>query len=107
MLLQPTLTGDITLHHVLRVHPRTLARVDHDGPVRAVAFSPDGAWMATGSDDGSARVLDAASGAERARLDHDGPVGAVAFSPDGACVATGSDDGSARVFDAASGAERA
>ena len=72
---------------------------------RAVAFSPDGTRVATGSGDGSARVFDAATGAEMCRLDHDGGVCAVAFSPDGARVATGSGDGSARVFDAATGAE--
>jgi WD40 repeat protein len=76
-----------------------LARLDHDKAVRAVAFSPDGARVATGSDDGSARVFEAATGTELARLDHDKAVRAVAFSPDGARVATAS-DGSARVFEA-------
>jgi WD40 repeat protein len=33
-----------------------LSRADHGAPVRAVAFSPDGSQVATGSDDGSARV---------------------------------------------------
>ena len=85
-----------------------MARLDHDGPVYAVAFSPDGAWVATASEDGTARVFEAATGAEVARLDHDGAVMAVAFSPDGARVATASDDvfgggGSARVFEAATG----
>ena len=107
MLLTPTLQGDIALRHVLRQHPRILARLDHGGAVWAVAFSPDGAWVATGSSDGSARVFDAATGVARARLDHGRAVWAVAFSPDGAWVATGSSDGSARVFDAATGAERA
>jgi WD40 repeat protein len=77
-----------------------LSRLDHDGPVRAVAFSPDGTRVATGSGDGSARVFDAASGQPLARLDHGGLVWAVAFSPDGTRVATGSDDRSARVFEA-------
>ena len=87
--------------------------------MNAVAFSPDGTRVATGSGKvlgasggGSARVFDAATGAEISRLDHDSPVYAVAFSPDGTRVATGSGkvlggrgDGSARVFDAATGAE--
>ena len=64
------------------------------GPPRArsvaVAFSPDGARVATGSGDGSARVFDAATGAEISRLDHERAVYAVAFSPDGTRVATGS-----------------
>ena len=78
-----------------------------ENPVAVAAFSPDGTRVATGSVDGSARVFDAATGAELARLDHDGEVNTVAFSPDGSRVATGSDDGSARVFDAATGAELA
>ena len=69
-----------------------LVRLNHDGPVWAVAFSPDGTRMATGSGDGSTRVFDAATGAVLVRLDHDGPVLAVAFTPDGTQVATASAD---------------
>jgi WD40 repeat protein len=36
-----------------------LARLNHYGPVNAVAFAPDGTRVATGSDDGTARVFDA------------------------------------------------
>jgi hypothetical protein len=84
--------GDIAIRSVLRLHPRTLARFDHDQRVTSVAFSPDGTRVATGSDDGSARVFHAATGAELARLDHDGEVTAVAFSPDGDWVISGSTD---------------
>jgi WD40 repeat protein len=66
--------------------------------VYAVAFSPDGTRVATGSGDRSARVFDAATGAEISRLDHGSPVYAVAFSPDGTRVATSSGDRSARVW---------
>ena len=71
-----------------------------------VTFSPDGQWVATASDDGSARIFDPATGTERSRLTHDGWVNWVAFSPDGQWVATASDDGSARIFDPATGTER-
>ena len=74
-----------------------ISRLDHEGGVSAVAFSPDGTRVATGSGDRSARVFDAATGAEISRLDHEGGVYAVAFSPDGTRVATGSRDRSARV----------
>jgi WD40 repeat protein len=107
LLTQPTAHGDIALRRVLRLHPPTLARLDHDNAVAAVAFSPDGTRVATASADGSARVFEAATGAELARLDHGNAVTAVAFSPDGTRVATASDDRSARVFEAATGAELA
>ena len=77
---------------VRRATGAEIARLDHDGAVSAVAFSPDGTRVATGSYDGSARVFDAATGTEIARLDHDDSVSAVAFSPDGTRVATGSYD---------------
>ena len=115
VLVHPTAQGDLALRNVLRLHPRTLSRLDHDGAVNAVAFSPDGTRVATGSGGPvgyrSGRVFDAATGAQQARLDHDGAVNAVAFSPDGTRVATGSGGlvgrGSARVFDAATGAQLA
>jgi WD40 repeat protein len=59
LLTEPTLQGDLALRRVLRLHPRTLARLDHDDWVRAVAFAPDGTRVATASNDGSARVFEA------------------------------------------------
>ncbi len=73
--------------------------------VNAVAFSPDGRYVATGSNDGTARVFEAVSGKEVSRLTEQGEVSSVAFSPDGRYVATGSGDGTARVFEALSGKE--
>jgi WD40 repeat protein len=56
--------------------------------VRAVVFSPDGKTLATGGFDGTIRLLDAASGAERACLATGLPhVNALAFSPDGTTLA--------------------
>ena len=39
--IEPDVAQDLALRHVLRLHPRMLSRLDHDGGVRAVAFSPD------------------------------------------------------------------
>jgi WD40 repeat protein len=99
LLTGHTAQGDISLRRVLAIHARPIARLDHDKTVYTVAFSPDGACVATGSGDGSARLLDSATGVELARFQHGGMVSSVSFSRDGTRVATGSDDGTARVFD--------
>jgi WD40 repeat protein/DNA-binding SARP family transcriptional activator len=76
----------------------------HDGYVNALAFSPDSQHLLTGSDDGTARVWDARSGAlERTLRGHDGIVRGVSYSDDGRWIATAGGDGTARVWPAAGG----
>ena len=76
------------------------------GPVLAVAITPDGARIVTGSGDNTARVLAASTGAQLLQLKgHTGPIRTVAVTPDGERMITGSDDGTARVWDASTGAE--
>jgi WD40 repeat protein len=74
----------------------------HQGAVVAVAFSPDGSRIVTGSDDGTARLWDAATGRPVGEpLPHSGAVLAVAFSPGGETILTASRDGAGRLWDAA------
>lgn len=65
----------------------------------AVAWSPDGRWIAAPSTDRQAHLLDAATGRAAGLLPHDGAVNCVAFSPDSQRLATGSHDGTARLWD--------
>ena len=71
-----------------------------------VAFSPDGQWVATASDDRTARIFNPETGEERPPLDHDSWVNWVAFSPDGRWLATAGNDGTARIFNPETGIER-
>jgi WD40 repeat protein len=68
--------------------------------VYAVAFSPDGARVVTGSGDATAKVWDASNGKLLSSLKgHQASVTAVAFSPDGERVVTASGDRTARLWD--------
>jgi uncharacterized delta-60 repeat protein len=82
-----------------------VARMTYEDWVRAVAFSPDGRYVVSGSDDGTARVWSVETGQEVARVTHDGAVSAVAFSPDGKYVVSGGGDSTARAWEAQSGQE--
>jgi WD40 repeat protein len=80
----------------------------HVGRVGAIAFSPDGGRVATGSTDGSARVWKVADGELVTILPgHENYVTDVEFRPDGNLIATASRDGRARIFDAQSPTLRA
>ncbi|MBN1978352.1 MAG: WD40 repeat domain-containing protein [Anaerolineae bacterium] len=105
----PTLEGDQTLRQVLRLLPRIVARVEHEGYVRDVTFSPDGRLVALGGGDygdpDEVRVWEVATGREVACMEHEAPVSAVAFGPDGRWIVSGSHDDTVRVWEAATGRE--
>jgi tricorn protease-like protein len=78
----------------------------HDTAVVALAFSPDGALVASGSVDETIRLWEAATGKEVLRIEaHAGVVGSVAFSPDGKTLASGGEDFTVRLWDVATGRE--
>jgi WD40 repeat protein len=71
----------------------------------AIDFSQDGQYLATGSQDFTARIHTVRDGAEQARLIHELPLWTVRFSPDGKHLLTASEDHTARVWEIRSSVE--
>ncbi|MGH9775002.1 MAG: toll/interleukin-1 receptor domain-containing protein [Candidatus Acidiferrales bacterium] len=83
---------------------RTLS--GHTASVRAVSFSPDARWLASGSVDQTIKLWDVATGQEvRTLSGHTGSVWSVAFSPDGRWLASGSTDQTVKLWDVTTGQE--
>ncbi len=76
----------------------------HSGRVNAVAWSPDGKRIASGSDDHTAQVWDATTGDRLFTYrDHSDGVNTVAWSPIGRYIASGSQDRTLQVWNADTG----
>jgi len=73
----------------------------HDAEMLSVAFSPDGARLATGDINGCVSVWDYATGKKlKTMKGHTGKVYSVSFSPDGKRIASGGNDCSVILWDA-------
>ena len=85
------------LWEISRQHIATLE--GHTRYVSSVAFSPDGATLATGSQDSTIRLWDVATKRNIAMLRHSHLVRSVAFSPDGTTLAIGSNSRGVELWD--------
>jgi WD40 repeat protein len=73
---------------------------DHTDIVYKVAFSPDGAMLASASDDNTVIVTDVRDGSSKFTLHDSWNVDAVTYSPDGKYIATGNALGQIKLWDA-------
>jgi WD40 repeat protein len=81
--------------------PRDMTLLGHDGRVLAVAFSPDGRTLASGSTDNTIILWDVATGGSIGEPlhGHNNWVRSLAFSPDGQTLASSSADGTIILWD--------
>jgi len=95
-------------HHMIIVLDvescRELARIEHSGTRKCIAFSPDGTKLTAGGggsikDHNTAKLWDAETGEELFKMIHRDFVEDVAFSPDGKKIVTVGIDRSARLWD--------
>ncbi len=81
-------------------------RLRHSAGILALAFSPDGKILATGSHDRSLRLWEVRTGREIRRLPQiKGPVWTVAFSPDGRLLTASGWQNTIHLWEAATGKE--
>ncbi|HET9905667.1 MAG TPA: TIR domain-containing protein [Anaerolineales bacterium] len=99
-----TLQGEEALRRALLSPPVERTLRGHSGTVYSVAYDSDGKRLVTASEDGTARIWDAATGEELIALSsHEGAVKDAAFSPDGRLVATAGADGIVMIWDTVTG----
>lgn len=110
-------TGDLVADDTVRKPPERVQadgpglsivpQLGHPGQVTDIAFSPDGRFLATASNDRTARLWDVGTGVELKVLrGHWSTVSSIAFSPDGRFLATASSDGTTRIWDPVFGRQR-
>ena len=87
--------------------PRKLVTLEgHQRPVRGMTYSPDGSLIASGSDDGTARIWDVKTGEQLGTFTgHRSEVLWVVFSPDGTRLVSAGEDKTIRIWEVKTGKE--
>ena len=83
--------------------PEIFIQLGHSGNIRSVAFTSDGAYLVSGSDDRTVKIWEAATGKEIRTLRHDEEVKAIAISPDNKTILAGDRQGNITLWETATG----
>ncbi|RKP11755.1 WD40-repeat-containing domain protein, partial [Piptocephalis cylindrospora] len=90
----------VRLYDALSAHNTPLTSfTGHKGNVTGIAFSAEGTWMATSSEDGTLKVWDVRSPALQRNYEHHAPVNDVISHPNQGEVVTCDQAGKVRVWD--------
>ncbi len=87
------------------IHRLDTPLAEHSGPVRSVAFSPDGRWIISGGDDGVVRVWDAKTRKALSVLPDGYEDKTLLLTPDSRWSVSGHDDGMVRVWESSTAQE--
>lgn len=100
------LGGDIQLRDAESLDPGSVLQ-GHSGNISALAFSPDGEFLASGAEnENNVRVWEVGASSEARQLEgHSGWIRSLAFSPDGRLIASGSTDQTVIIWDAQNGSQ--
>lgn len=84
-------------------HKDLLTLRGHTAQIKSVVWSPNGQFIASGSNDGTVKLWDVKTGRMERSIPQDGRITAVAWSLDSRRLASASTNGTADVYDAATG----
>jgi WD40 repeat protein len=85
--------------------PERIVETEHTGKITALAYSPDGKYLASAGTDGAVKLRDARDGRVLRTFWHDAQVNSVVFAPDGCCIASSSNDQTIRIWTISDGRE--
>ena len=97
--------ADVPLRKALNRLPQSVINIDHEDRVWVVSFSENSQYLATGSEDGTVKIIEVATGDEITSIEHGAGVKRVAFSENSQYLATGSEDGTVKIIEVATGNE--